>query len=72
MVFTLWPLSGTTGVIRNVVRGQHTQLRGSDVDRLVTMLELNIVTLDPVGTPRQPVSHRMFCTYVYSSSNPHH
>lgn len=41
------------------MRGQHTQLRGSDVDRLVAVLELNLVTLDPVKTPRQPVSHRM-------------
>lgn len=51
MVFTLWPLSGTTGAIRNVVRGRHTRVRGSDGDRLVAVLELNIVALDPVGTP---------------------
>lgn len=73
MVFTLWPPNGTTGVIRNVVGGWRTQLRGSGVDRLVAALGLNIGTLDPEGTPRQPVSHRTLCTYVYSgNSNPHH
>lgn len=69
MVFTLRPLNGTSGAIRNVVGGRHTQLRGSGVDRLMAALELNIVTLDPEGTPRQPVSHRMLCTYVYSGSS---
>lgn len=38
-------------MIGNVGREQHTQLRGSDVNRLVTVLELNTVTLDPGGTP---------------------